>query len=295
MGDHVVHDSLTNLNGATSLLGTDMETVQDKTQNQTATEDATVFSGSLTAGSISATNLQLQDCDVYTAIGTMQSDITTAEGNISTLQSDVTTAEGNISTLQSDVATVTGSISSIVNKTQNQTATSGATTFSGDVTFVKPITGYNTALTPTVGQVGYIVSSFTSGDIAAVSGQLTNITSVTLGTGTWLVTGLVRVWNSTTQTTSTVSSNNINFGIFEASNTPSGTFDSYNKAHSGYCKDVTNASGVFSIAASPGFEVTHIVNLTQSKSFYLNAQIAYSGGSIKFKSSWCGITAVRIA
>jgi chromosome segregation ATPase len=43
----------------------------------------------------------------------LQSDLDTAEGNISTLQSDLNTAEGNISTLQSDLDTAEGSISTL--------------------------------------------------------------------------------------------------------------------------------------------------------------------------------------
>ena len=48
-----------------------------------------------------------------TEIGTLETDMTTAQGDISTLQTDLSTAEGNITTLQTDLNTAESDISDL--------------------------------------------------------------------------------------------------------------------------------------------------------------------------------------
>jgi hypothetical protein len=155
------------------------------------------------------------------------------------------------------------------------------------------ITPYSTAITPAEGQLGYTNRSFIGSDFTVSSGSIQNVHSVTLAVGTWLIIASIRPYNSTNGTTSTVSGNVLGWGIYSANNVIN-SFNVSNVYRYSALKDLLGTAS-FTNANAPILQISHTLNLTASTTLYLNAQMAFTNGAVKYYATNTGFIYTRIA
>jgi len=169
----------------------------------------------------------------------------------------------------------------------------GAAKISAGLTIGGAVTGYSTSVTPAAGQIGYTQRSFLGVDFSVSSGSIQNVITITLGVGTWVVIASIRPYNATNATTSTISGNSLGFGIFSANNVIN-SFDASNVYQYAACKDLVGSASFQNVNA-PIFQIVHTINLTASTTLYLNSQMAFTNGAVKYYNINTGFLATRIA
>jgi hypothetical protein len=161
--------------------------------------------------------------------------------------------------------------------------TTGLTTANGGLTIggANGITLTSSSYTPSIGQLGYVITgAVISGFTAATSGNTTSVSSISLTAGTWIV-------NATRQFVSRSLTTGAWFGLGQTLKN-NVTFASGDVEFGVVTPSLINDSGTYA-------NIVGIVTLTTPTTIYLNYNVVYTGSQPTIGGTFATMKATRIA